>query len=120
MYKMEVDPVKKVFYIYAAGFFSMEEGTRFIAEYMEKTGTISPNQYNLIVDSKEVKPSAPDVANALQELMKLYMNVPFKKRFIVKLDSAIGMSQVNRLSKEIPGFDTIVFVDSSEQAHTML
>lgn len=116
MYRMEVKNMNKTFFILAEGFFTMEEGQEFASEYQTKVNSIEPQEFTLIVDAKGVKPSSPEVADALQKVMGMYINVPFKKRFMVNLDSSIAQSQVQRLGKSIPGFDLIEFVDSSEEA----
>lgn len=112
MFQMEVNTAKKVFTIIAAGFFTMEEGQKFAEEYQTKVKTFAPQDYSLIVDGKDVKPSSPEVADALQGVMGMYLSVPFKKRYIVKLSSVVAQSQVQRLGKQVPGFDQIEFVDS--------
>lgn len=116
MYKMEVDNSKKVFSIYASGFFSMQEGMQFIAEYQAKTSQINPNEYTLIVDGREVKASAQEVVEQLKNMLMLYMSVPFKKRIIIQQQSVIAANQTKRIAQEIPDFDTIVFVETPEQA----
>lgn len=120
MYRMEVNNSNKTFFILAEGFFTMEEGQKFAGEYQTKVSSINPPEFTLIVDAKGVKPSSPEVAEALQSVMGMYINVPFKKRFMVKLDSSIAQSQVQRLGKSIPGFDLIEFTDSSEEAFIKL
>ncbi len=116
MYRMEVNTANKTFYIFAEGFFTMEEGQKYAGEYQTKVSSFKPEEYNLIVDAKGVKPSSPEVAEALQSVMGLYINVPFKKRFMVKLESSIAQGQVQRLGKSLPGFDLIEFVDTSDEA----
>lgn len=116
MFNMEVDKSKKLFTIVAAGFFSMQEGLDFIAEYQAKSSEIDPKEYTLIVDGKDVKASAQDVAEQLKNMLMLYMSVPFKKRIIIQQESAVASSQTKRLAKEVPGFETIVFVSSMEEA----
>lgn len=116
MFKMEVDKIKKVFSIYAAGFFSMEEGMNFMSEYQSKTSEIDPKDYVLIVDGREVKASAQDVVEQLKNMIMLYMSVPFKKRIIIQQQSAVAASQTKRIAKDIPGFETIIFAESPEEA----
>ncbi|OPX46250.1 hypothetical protein CLHUN_00660 [Ruminiclostridium hungatei] len=116
MFEMEVDKLKKVFTIVAAGFFSMQEGIDFMNEYRSKAAQIVPEEYTLIVDGREVKTSAQDVAEQLKNMIMLYMSVPFKKRIIVQQQSAVAASQTKRLAKDIPGFETIIFVESTEEA----
>ncbi len=118
MFKMEIDKLKKVFFITAAGFFSMQEGMDFMAEYQSKTSMFDPKDYTLIVDGREVKASAQDVADQLKNMILLYMSVPFKKRIIIQQQSAVAVGQTKRLAKDIPGFDTIIFAETVEEAQS--
>lgn len=118
MYKIEIDHTKKIFSIFASGFFSMQEGLDYMNEYKEKTSQINPKEYTLIVDGREVKTSAQDVAEQLKNMIMLYMSVPFKKRIIVQQQSAVAAGQTKRIGKDIPGFDTIIFVETPEEALT--
>jgi len=113
---MNVEKIKKVFIIVASGFFSMQEGIDFMTEYRSKTKEFDPKEFTLIVDGKDVKASAQDVAEQLKSMIMLYMSVPFKKRIIIEQASAIATGQTKRLSKDIPGFDTIEFVNTMEEA----
>ncbi len=118
MFTMEVDQAKKIFSIFASGFFTMQEGVDFINEYRTKTSQVNPKEYTLIVDGREVKASAQDVAEQLKNMLMLYMSVPFKKRIIVQQQSAVALGQTKRIGKDIQGFDTIIFVESPEEALT--
>lgn len=118
MFSMEVDKIRKVFFITAAGFFTMEEGKDFMTEYQSKTSMINPAEYSLIVDGREVKASAQDVADQLKSMILLYMSVPFKKRIIIQQQSVIADNQTKRIAKDIPGFDTIIFAESIEDAYS--
>ncbi len=118
MFTMEVDQTKKIFSIFASGFFTMQEGVDYINEYRTKTSQLDPKEYTLIVDGREVKASAQDVAEQLKNMLMLYMSVPFKKRIIVQQQSAVASGQTKRIGKDIPGFDTIIFVESPEEALT--
>ncbi len=120
MFKMEVDKLKKVFTIVASGFFSMQEGIDFMNEYRSKAAQIIPEEYTLVVDGREVKTSAQDVAEQLKNMIMLYMSVPFKKRIIIQQQSAVAASQTKRLAKDIPGYETLLFVESPEAAFSIV
>lgn len=117
---MSVDEQKKAFIAFAEGLFDMEKGVEFGQAFMGTAQSITnQSEYALIVDVKDVKPSSPQVQEALANAMALYASddFKFKKRFMTKLSSAIAQSQVVRLSKSIPGFEEkITFVDSKEEA----
>lgn len=119
-FSMSVDEKTKTFVAFAEGLFDFEKGTQFCEAFMSTArGIANQNEYTLIVDVKDVKPSSPQVQEALSSAMALYAtdDFTFKKRFMTKLSSAIAQSQVVRLSKSIPGFDQkISFVDTKEEA----
>lgn len=116
MFKMDVDDSSKRFKITAGGFFTTDEGHAFLTEYQTKIQLFNPKEFTLIVDAKDVKTSGKDVSEQLKGMMMLYMSVPFKKRILVQQDSPTALLQTKRLAKEVPGFDTIEFVDSIEDA----
>lgn len=120
MFKMDIDSAKKVFSIYAAGFFSMQEGMDFMKEYQTKTAQISAKDYTLVVDGREVKTSAQDVAEQLKSMITLYMSAPFKKRIVIQQQSAVAANQTSRLIRDIPGAETIIFVGSEEEAQSKI
>lgn len=122
-YEMLVEKDKKVFRAYAEGFFTMEDGENFVKDFIQKSKGLS--DYNLIVDGKGVKPSNPEVADALKNALKLYIQTPFKARYIVKQDSAVGIMQSRRLVKSVTkdlGVDenVIQYVESKEDAYSKI
>jgi hypothetical protein len=123
-FSMSLDPAKKVMVAFAEGLFDMEKGTAFCNDFLETAKKASQfKDYSLIVDVKGVKPTSPEVQEALGQAMALYASkdFTFKKRFMTKLTSAITQSQVARLAKGIPGFsETVTFVDTKEDALAQL
>lgn len=116
-YQFEVDELKKVFHAEAAGFFSEEDGASFLKDYLEITKTFPAKEYALIIDAPELKPSSPEVAKMLGGLLEKYMEVPFKKRFLVTKGNAITSSQFKRLGKEVPGWtESVKYVDDYNEA----
>lgn len=119
-YQMINDRNKKVFIAFAEGLFDLNQGSNFCNEFIKTAKSIpNQNEYTLIVDVKDVKPSSPEVQTALGNALGLYSSddFRFKKRFMTKLSSAIAQSQILRLSKSIPGFDAkVTFVDTKEEA----
>lgn len=119
-YRMELDHGRKVLVAFAEGFFSMEQGQGFINEFVKSAKEASKfGDYCLLIDAKGVKPSTPDVAEALGEAMKLYISdeFRFRKRFMTRLTSAVTQAQVDRLSRSIPGFsEKMTWVDNKEEA----
>ena len=116
-YQFEVDKIKKVFHAEASGFFSEEDGEAFLKDYLEITKTFSVKEYALIIDAPELKPSSPEVAKMLGELLRKYMEVPFNKRLLVTKGNLITTSQFKRLGKEVPGWtESVKYVDDYNEA----
>ncbi len=123
VFEMNIDKENKVFTAFAEGFFSMEQGIAFCEEFTKACLECSASgDYIMIVDAQGVKPSTPQVAEALGNALALYSsdNFKFKKRFMLKCASAVTQAQVTRLSKDVPGFDDMItFVDTKEEALKM-
>ncbi len=116
-YQFEVDKIKKVFHAQAAGFFSEEEGKAFLKDYDEIAKKIPTKDYALIIDAADLKPSSTDVAKVLFEVLKRYMEVHFKKRFLITKGNLITVSQFKRLGKDVPGWtESIIYVDDYNDA----
>ena len=116
VYKMEVDRSKKLFTINASGFFSAQESKDFINEYKAKTKEFDPKEFTMIVNGRGLKTSTQDVAENLKSVMKLYAQDPFKKKIIVQQASSVGKMQTQRLSRDIPGFESMLMVNTLEDA----
>ena len=116
MYKMEVDRSKKLFTINASGFFSAQESKDFINDYKSKTKEFDPKEFTMIVNGRGLKTSTQDVAENLKNVMKLYAQDPFKKKIIVQQASSVGKMQTQRLARDIPGFESVLMVNTLEDA----
>ena len=120
VFKMDIDKDRKVFTAFADGFFSLEQGMEFCQEFIRAAQECGKfGDYIMIIDAVGVKPSTPEVAEALGGALALYASddFKFKKRFMLKCASSISQAQVTRLSKNVPGFDTkMTFVDTKEDA----
>lgn len=122
-YEMHIEKDKKIFRAYAEGFFSMEDGAGFTNDFIEKSKGLS--DFTLIVDARGVKPSTPEVAAALGNAIRMYIQTPFKARYIVRQESAVGHMQSKRLTKSIVAEldlpnNTIEYVDSKEIAYDLI
>lgn len=112
MYQLEVDKVRKIFHAHASGFFTVEDGKSFLTEYDKITKTFPAKDYALIIDAPDLKPSTPDVAEMLGLLLQKYMEVPFKKRFLITKGNIVAINQFKRLGKGIPGWtESVQYVD---------
>lgn len=116
-YEFSVDNNKKIFHAQASGFFAVEDGTSFLSEYNQITKTFPSNEYSLIIDAAELKPSSPEVANMLGTLLQRYMEVPFRKRFLITKGNPVTQSQFSRLGKTISGWtESVQYVNDFNEA----
>ncbi len=111
-YDMKLDEDKKVFHAQASGFFESEDGASFMRDYDELTKSLKADVYTLILDAPELKPSSPEVAAALSILLQKYMDVPFKKRYLITQGNPVTIMQFKRLGSKIPGWtEGVQYVD---------
>lgn len=118
MYKIEVDSVKKAVKIVVSGMLSQDEAKNYLEELSDTCSKINTNNYALIIDAREQKAVSQDTIPYMEKAMKFYIDTPFKKRITVVLESAIAMSQVNRVGKkELEEFE---MAKSIEEAYSKL
>ncbi len=116
MYRLDVDRSNKRFTVILSGFWTLEEGTRYLDDYQEQVSSFDPREYVLMIDARDIKTSTPEVANLFQKALQLFVQDPFKNRFMTKLRHVMAQLQIARLGQAIPGFDTIIFVESLEES----
>ena len=121
MYEINVNHLKKEVYVFANGFFTVEEADSFIADYKRKTGAVNTSDYNLIINTKDLKTSAPEVAEKLMDVMAMYMTNQYKARYSVKLSNAVAQMQINRMGRSIEGFsEGMTFVTDEAEAYRLI
>ena len=113
MFKINVDERLKRVNIFAKGFFTEEEALSFLEEYDKKTRILLANNYSLVIDTRELQTSKPEVANILNQVMLKYVSTPFENIYAYKLKQILPQMQIERLGKSIPGFERIKFISSN-------
>lgn len=114
MYKIETEAAKKVIKVTISGLFSLEEVKNYLDELSTACSKVNSSEYALIIDAREQKAVSQDVIPYVEKIMKFYTDTPFKKKISVVLDSAIAMSQVNRIGKkEVGEFDMVTSVEEA-------
>jgi hypothetical protein len=118
MFKIETESAKKVIKATISGMLSLEDVKNYLEELSAICPKINSSEYALIIDAREQKAMAQDAIPYVEKIMKFYTETPFKKRFSVMLESAIAMSQVNRVGKkEVELFE---IVSSVEEAYAKI
>lgn len=119
-FSMDIQKDKKVFRVFAEGFFTMEDGMAFSKDFISKSKGLE--DYDLFIDCAGVKPSSQEVAEALGKAIELYVKTPFKNRYVMKQSSVVGHNQTRRLIRQIAqdfgvNEDIITFVQSSNEVY---
>lgn len=114
-YEFKVNQAEKILLIESRGMFSLEDAKNFMDEYKKTITKINPGDYVLIIDSKDIKTANQEVIPLLEDMIKLYVTTPFKKRITIVMDSAVALSQVKRVGKD-DFTNNFIFVNSYEEA----
>lgn len=101
MYKVEINNTKKSFNLTFEGVFTPTEVDAFLKEYQAKISSINSTDYILIANATNISISKQDMLPLMKNCFSLYMQTPFKKRYIVEGSSAVTNMQMKRVSKEI-------------------
>jgi hypothetical protein len=118
-YELSIDESKKVFHAQASGFFGLDDGNSFLKDYDQLTRNLPADQYVLIIDAPDLKPSSPEVAALLGSLMSKYIEVPFKSRYLITKGNIISILQFKRIGNDIPGWNEgVKYIDSIEEVLT--
>ena len=110
-YTMTLDKQKKTFSIFCEGIFTPELGAAYFNEFNEKSKSIDPQNYILIVDVIRLNTLGAGAATQLIDVLKLYLAYPFKKRYITNIKNAICQIQVKKLGAGISNFNEMIWVD---------
>lgn len=97
MYNIKIDEIEKIFYVSASGMISKDEGQELLDDLKNRIKKMNTSNYNLIVDSLEVKVSLPDSTEVLGKVLDIYAITPFRKKVYVVPESAITASQNKRM-----------------------
>jgi hypothetical protein len=114
MYNIEIESAKKVIKVTISGLFNLEEMKNYLDELTANCSKVNTSEYTLIIDAREQKAVSQDVIPYVEKIMKFYSETTFKKKISVVLDSAIAMSQVNRIGKkEVGEFEMVTSVEEA-------
>lgn len=91
--------VQKIISIKISGSMSVSDGMNFISQYRKIVYAITPSQYTLEFDCKDLQVSTKDSVEKLEECFKLYKQDNFKKVVFKAGDNAILKMQLNRIGK---------------------
>jgi hypothetical protein len=114
MYKMELKTNEKIFFITMSGFFSKEEGNKYLMDLPNKLKTFNNSDYNVVIDTQELKASSQDCVDQIKKGIELIVSAPFKGRYNIISKNLITNVQANRVGKDV-NFSKINVVKSYEE-----
>lgn len=91
MFKMTLNQVEGVLMISYSGMFTVYDAKLFLRELQSKIRMIRPEEYILVIDMQEIRPSSPELLPLLEEIKTMYMDAPFKSIYAVASDSLITL-----------------------------
>lgn len=100
MEKFSIDVTGDILKIVLDGKFGDDDIASFGAAYQQAVGKITPSQFNLELDVRNMGVITPDKQEKLKGFFILYKQTGFKKVTMRMQDSAILAMQVKRLAKE--------------------
>lgn len=102
-YGVTLNTKDKVVLAFASGFVKLEDASDLVKQFKDVAGKVNTKEYVLIVDGKDAKTVTPDVVPLLQEVTELYINTPFKAKYMVALEAGIKTNQIKRVSSDFMG-----------------
>lgn len=96
-YGVTLNTTDKVIVSHASGFIKVFEASEIVRQFKEAVQKVNTKEYALIVDGKDAKTVTQDVVPLMQEVLQLYTETPFKKKYMVELEAGIKASQVKRV-----------------------
>ena len=102
MFSIEVRPREKIFFFLISGFFTLQDAMDFSAAFKRKLQSIDdPTQYTLIADGSALQVSTQEMLPLLKRCIIMCQRTPFKKRYLVGMESHLALGQMQRLIKEV-------------------
>lgn len=112
MYRMELRANEKVLLITMRGLMTKVESLEYLEELKTYIRCINPKQYNVVIDTSELKTTPQNLIDLMEKAMEIITNTPFKKRYNIMPESIIAKSQVKRIAREYNTFFNTVYVNS--------
>jgi hypothetical protein len=100
MYSMSYEQNKNVFHIVVSGFFKEEDGLSFLKYYNDKLKKFNIANTTLIIESQNLKASAPNMLKIMKQCYQLYNHSGFKKMIIVLPSSPTSALQAKRMAQD--------------------
>jgi len=117
MYHIELDKSKELFIVKGFGLYKEDELLSFINDLKTKINLINPRDYKLVLDTSKLKTSGQKTLPIMNDIMQIYLETPFKKRFYVQSESVTANMQMKRTGKN-DFFDNLTIISSIKESYT--
>jgi hypothetical protein len=119
MYDIKILEDKKVIHVTTGGFMKAEEAVEILNSLKKTFQAIDTSKYYFILDSSNFKAAAQENINLLTDVITLYAQTPFIKKFVILPISSIAKMQAQKTDKtDLPSY--IIKVDSFEEAMALI
>lgn len=112
-HEMRVDHAKKVFQIDLFGFYGVAEAEQFFVDYERLTAPLSKQDYNIVINCKELSTFKTDILPYLKDAYKAYAE--FKTVHFINPQNITGQMQLKRVAKEVNLLETFKFVNDANE-----
>lgn len=114
MYSFEINKTDKTMIAKVSGFFTEEEGKKYITDFQNKVKTIDPSIFSLIVEGSKLSTTSSKAVEGLKNCIRFYMSNGFEKIILVIPDSVTAKMQAQRVGTEV-GFkgDYVTSIDEA-------
>jgi len=113
MYKIELKINEKIFLINMSGFFSKEEGEKYLIDLSNKLKTFNSSEYYAVIDTQDLKASAQDCVLLMKKGIEI-ATTQFKGCYNIVSKNVITNLQAKRVGKDV-SFSKINVVQSYEE-----
>lgn len=99
-YKINKNPINKTVGLYVSGRGEESAIKDFLAEYNSIVSSITPSEYDLIIDCKDMELERQEIVDKLVDIFIMYKNTGFKNVILqVKKNNNILKMQLNRVTR---------------------
>lgn len=107
MYSIELRESDKVFFVKASGSVNEEEGKSLISDLLKQLEEIDCSNLFLVLDAEGVIASNQSATYLMEKVMQIYIDSPFKNKFIISSKNVVTNLQVKRVGKST-NFETAI------------
>lgn len=113
MFKMTLNHIESVMLISYSGVFTVYDAKLLLRDLQSKIKMIRPEDYTLVIDMQEIRPSTPELLPLLEEIKNVYMEAPFKFVYCVASDALMTLKAKKKEESPKRNWFTVQTVDEA-------